>query len=71
MSARSRAMSSAMPKVEYSITRLGGGTSQAGASYPGGLDHPTPSLALQPGALRDVDDRRVFIAPLREQFEGG
>jgi hypothetical protein len=42
------------PKVLYSVTRLGGGVSPNGASFPGGLDQTTPSLALQPGALRDV-----------------
>jgi len=25
----------------------------------------------QPGAFRDLDHRRVLVAPLREQFEGG
>lgn len=43
-----------VPPVKYSITRLGGGVTQAGVSYPGGLDQTTPSLSLQPGALRDV-----------------
>ncbi len=42
-----------MPKVSYSVTRLGGGVTSAGVAYPGGLDLTTPSLALQPGALRD------------------
>lgn len=42
-----------MPKVAYSLTRLGGGVSGNGVAYPGGLDLTTPSLALQPGALRD------------------
>lgn len=46
--------SAAMPEVKYSVTRLGGGVTQSGASYPGGFDQTTPSLSLQPGALRDV-----------------
>lgn len=44
----------AYPPVKYSVTRLGAGQTYAGATYPGGLDLTTPSLALQPGALRDV-----------------
>lgn len=43
-----------MERVLYSTTRLGGGMTQSGVSYPGGYDLTTPSLALQPGALRDV-----------------
>lgn len=43
-----------MPEVKYSVTRLGGGVTSNGASYPGGLDQTTPSLSLQPGALRAV-----------------
>lgn len=39
-------------KVQYSLTKLGGGQTQTGVSFPGGLDLTTPSLALQPGALR-------------------
>lgn len=46
--------SAAMPEVKYSITRLGGGVTSNGASYPGGFDQTTPSLSLQPGALRDI-----------------
>lgn len=46
--------SAAMPEVRYSVTRLGGGVTSNGATYPGGLDQTTPSLSLQPGALRDV-----------------
>lgn len=41
-----------MVPVKYSVTRLGGGVSATGVSYPGGLDLSTPSLALQPGAIR-------------------
>jgi hypothetical protein len=33
---------------------LGGGQTAQGVSYPGGLDLTTPSLRLQPGALRDA-----------------
>lgn len=33
---------------------MGAGSTQGGDTYPGGLDLTTPSLALQPGALRDV-----------------
>lgn len=46
-------MNQQWPRVSYSITRLGGGVTSAGVAYPGGLDLTTPSLALQPGALRD------------------
>ncbi|MGC8536709.1 MAG: hypothetical protein ACP5QR_14450 [Rhizomicrobium sp.] len=42
-----------MPPVQYSVSRLGGGITKNGVSYPGGLDLTTPSLALQPGAIRD------------------
>jgi hypothetical protein len=42
------------PPVRYSQTMLGGGTNAQGVAYPGGLDLTTPSLRLQPGALRDV-----------------
>lgn len=40
-------------QVKYAETRLGGGVTSQGVSYPGGFDQTTPSLALQPGALRD------------------
>ena len=46
------ASSAPMPRVQYSVTRLGGGTTSSGVSYPGGLDLTTPSLALQAGAMR-------------------
>lgn len=42
----------AMPRVLYSVTRLGS-MSAGGATFPGGVDLVTPSLALHPGALRD------------------
>ncbi len=42
-----------MPAVKYSQTALGGGVSGQGVAFPGGLDLTTPSLRLQPGALRD------------------
>lgn len=41
-------------KVSYTQTQLGGGTTAQGVAYPGGLDLTTPTLRLQPGALRDV-----------------
>jgi hypothetical protein len=41
-----------MPRVLYSVTRLGS-MSAGGATFPGGVDLVTPSLALHPGALRD------------------
>ncbi len=44
---------SAWAPVKYSQTSLGGGTTAQGVAYPGGLDLTTPSLRLQPGALRD------------------
>lgn len=48
----SRMLRDQMPEVKYSVTRLGGGSTQFGIQYSGGLDLVTPSLALQPGALR-------------------
>lgn len=39
--------------VKYATTRLGAGSTQGGQPFPGGLDLTTPSLTLQPGALRD------------------
>jgi hypothetical protein len=41
-----------LPQVKYSLTNCGGGVTQGGVSYPGGLDLVTPSLRLQPGAVR-------------------
>lgn len=51
--ARGRLLSSAMqmPPVEISLTKMGGGSTPQGVSFPGGLDQTTPSLALQPGAI--------------------
>lgn len=49
----SKPLQQQMPRVQYSLTRLGGGITGQGISYAGGLDLTTPSLALQPGALRD------------------
>lgn len=40
--------------VKYATTRLGAGITPGGQPFPGGLDLTTPSLSLQPGALRDV-----------------
>ena len=54
-----RAAAGQMEAVKYSVTRLGGGVSNSGVSYPGGLDLTTPTLALQPGALRDVQNFEV------------
>lgn len=57
MGSRGRAMgSTSLQPVKYSVTRLGGGATQSGATFPGGLDLTTPSLALQPGALRDASN---------------
>lgn len=50
----SKMLKDQMPQVKTSTTRLGGGVTGQGVSYPGGLDLTTPSLALQPGALRDI-----------------
>lgn len=47
--ARSAAMR--LPPTKLSVTRCGGGVTQSGVSYPGGLDQTTPSLMLQPGAV--------------------
>lgn len=47
-----RAAAMQMPPVKYSLTRLGGGVTSQGVAFPGGLDLTTPSLALQPGAVR-------------------
>jgi hypothetical protein len=41
-----------LPQVRYSVTPLGGGQTPAGVTFPGGLDLVTPSLRLQPGAVR-------------------
>lgn len=41
------------PAVKYTQTQLGAGANAQGQSFPGGLDLTTPSLRLQPGALRD------------------
>lgn len=42
------------PAVRYTQTNLGGGVTGQGQPFPGGLDLTTPTLRLQPGALRDV-----------------
>lgn len=63
-------------KVEYSTTILGGGTTAQGVAYPGGLDLTTPTLRLQPGALRDCVNFEVALAggygriPGYERFDG-
>jgi hypothetical protein len=40
------------PPVRYAVTKLGAAAGPGGVTTPGGLDLTTPSLALQPGALR-------------------
>lgn len=40
--------------IKYTQTSLGGGTNSQGVAFAGGLDLTTPTLRLQPGALRDV-----------------
>ena len=42
-----------LPQVRYNVTNLGGGQTAQGVSFPGGLDLTTPSLRLEPGAVRD------------------
>lgn len=49
-----------MPKVEYSITSLGAAV-KTYATYPGGLDLVTPTLGLQPGALRAAVNFEVAV----------
>lgn len=45
---------SAWAQVKYDEVQFGGGSTAQGQPYPGGLDLTTPTLRLQPGALRDV-----------------
>jgi len=45
--------STSRARIEYELTRLGGGQTSNGVNFPGGLDQTTPSLALQPGAFVD------------------
>src|SRR5579872_2878413 len=54
--------SGAWAPVRYSVTRLGGGTTQSGVSYPGGLDTETPGLSLQSGALRSVQNFECAVS---------
>lgn len=49
-------------QVKYSTTRLGGGVTPQGVSFPGGLDLVTPSLSLQPGAMRDCVNFECAVA---------
>lgn len=76
MPSRASAASRAGAKVKQSITRLGGGTTSQGVSFPGGLDQVTPALALQPGALRDGVNFEVSQSggygriPGYERFDG-
>lgn len=44
---------SAWSAIRYSQTQLGAAVSYSGRTSPGGLDLTTPTLRLQPGALRD------------------
>lgn len=41
-----------LPEVEIDLTRLGGGITQGGVSYPGGLDLTTPTLSINPGCVQ-------------------
>lgn len=67
---RSASKQSMMPRVLYSTTRLGGGQTPQGVSYPGGLDLTTPSLALQPGALRACQNFEVSQSGGYARIEG-
>lgn len=49
-----------MPGVDYSITPLGA-TTKGFQTYPGGLDLVTPTLELQPGALRNAQNFECAI----------
>jgi hypothetical protein len=40
-----------LPSILLSLTRMGGGVTQNGVAFPGGLDQTTPSLQLQPGCI--------------------
>lgn len=40
-----------MPPVDLALTKMGGGVTPNGVSFPGGLDQTTPSLQLQNGAI--------------------
>lgn len=66
----SRPLAQQMPRVKYSVTRLGGGQTQAGISFPGGLDLTTPSLALQPGALRSCANFECSISGGYARIQG-
>ena len=44
----------AWPQVKYETVTLGGGQTQTGVSYPGGLDQVTPSLSTQIRNYGDV-----------------
>lgn len=48
------------PPVDYSITRLGA-SGAGGQTFPGGLDQVTPSLSLQPGALKSAVNFEVGV----------
>jgi len=59
-----------MPPVKLASTRLGAGVGKGGAVYPGGLDLTTPSLELQPGALRDCVNFEVSQSGGYARIEG-
>lgn len=46
-----RGSAARFPPVDLSLTKMGGGVTQNGVSFPGGLDQTTPSLQLQPGSI--------------------
>lgn len=51
--ARGGSVKQTWPKVQYTQTWLGSGVNTQGQTLPGGLDLTTPTLRLNPGALRD------------------
>lgn len=50
-----------MAPIKVSTTMLGAQTGRSGSVSPGGLDLLTPSLSLQPGALRDMLNFEVAL----------
>ena len=60
----------AWPAVKYSSTMLGGGVTAQGVSFPGGLDLTTPTLRLQPGALRDCLNYEIALFGGYSRVEG-
>ena len=51
-----RSGQSVMAPVRYEVAPLGGGVSQNGVSYPGGLDLLTPTLRMRPGTCRAMSN---------------